>query len=129
LKPYRKATMEHYNNEGPDIVKRLAGLISLALFCAGAVLIEYEIAWRVGGAFIFLAGACGLAVVSPALYTAPEGEERADGFHICRRHRRSGIRGCVASSTPASATMDSMSPQQIRQTPELEYGNPRPLYH
>ena len=73
--------MEHYNNEGPDIVKQLAGLISLALFCAGAVLVEYEIAWRVGGAFIFLAGACGLAVVSRALYTAPEGEERADGFH------------------------------------------------
>jgi len=109
-------------------VKQLAGLIFLAAFCASAVLVEYEIAWRVGGAFILLAGACGLAVVSRALYTAPEGDERADGFHIARRNRRSGIRGCVASSTPASATMASMSPQQIRQTPEIEYGNTRPLY-
>ena len=110
LKPYRKATMEHYNNEGPDIVKQLAGLISLASFCAAAVLVEYQIAWRAGGAFIFLAGACGLAVVSRALYTAPEGDERADGFHICRRNRRSGIRGCAANSTPSSATMHSMIP-------------------
>ena len=76
--------MEHYNNGGPNIVKQLAGLISLASFCAGAALVEYEIAWRVGGAFILLAGACGLAVVSRALYTAPEGDERADGFHIRR---------------------------------------------
>jgi hypothetical protein len=109
-------------------VKQLAGLISLAAFCAGAVLVEYEIAWRVGGAFILLAGGCGLAVVSRALYTAPEGDERADGFHICQPNRRSDIRGCAASSTPASATMDSMSPQQIRQTPEIEYGKTRPLY-
>jgi hypothetical protein len=92
-------------------VKQLAGLISLALFCAGgAVLVEYEIAWRVGGAFILLAGACALAVVSRALYTAPEGDERPDGFHICERNRRSGIRGCAASSTPGSATTDSMIP-------------------
>ena len=48
-------------------MKQLAGLISLASFCAGAVLVEYEIASRVGGAFILLAGACGLAVVSRAL--------------------------------------------------------------
>jgi hypothetical protein len=102
--------MEHYNNGGPDIVKQLARLISLALFCAGTVMVEYEIAWRVGGAFILLAGACGLAVVSRALYTAPEGDERADGFHICRRNRCSGIRGGAASSTPGSATMDSMIP-------------------
>jgi hypothetical protein len=96
--PYRNATMEHYNNEGPDIVKQLAGLISLASFCSAAVPVEHEIAWRVGGAFIFLAGACGLAVVSGALYTAPEGDERADGFHFCRCNPRSGIRGCAASS-------------------------------
>jgi hypothetical protein len=102
--------MEHYNNGGPDIVKQLAGLIFLASFCAGAVLVEYEIAWRVGGAFILLGGACGLVVVSCALYTASEGDERADGFHICRRNRRSAIRGCAASSTPSPATMDSMSP-------------------
>ena len=91
-------------------MKQLAGLIFFASFCAGAVLVEYEIAWRVGGAFILLAGACGLAVVSCALYTAPEGDERADGFHICRRNRRSGIRGCATSSTPGSAAMDPMIP-------------------
>jgi hypothetical protein len=92
------------------MVKQLAGLISLVSFCAGAVLVEYEIAWRVGGALILLAGAGGLGVVSCALYTAPDGDERADGFHICRRNPRSGIRGCAASSTPGSATMHSMSP-------------------
>jgi hypothetical protein len=91
------------------MVKQLAGLISLVSFCAGAVLVEYEIAWRVGGALILLAGAGGLGVVSCALYTAPDGDERADGFHICRPNRRSGIRSCAASSTPSSATMEMSS--------------------
>jgi len=81
--------------------KQLAGLISLASFCVGAVLLDYEIASRFGGAFILLAGACGLAVVFRRLYSAPEGDERADGFHICRRNQRSGIRA-VATSTPTS---------------------------
>ena len=89
-------------------MKQLAGLISLASFCAGAVLVEYEIAWRVGGAFILLAGACGLAVVSRALYTAPKGDERADGFHICRPNRRSGIRAVALSNTNSVYTPDGV---------------------
>ena len=81
-------------------MKQLAGLISLAAFCAGAVLVEYEIASRFGGAFIILAGACGLAVVSLALYTAPGGDERADGFHICQPNPPSVIWLIVSHSQP-----------------------------
>jgi len=43
-----------------------------------------------GAAFIAFAAASVLAVISGALYIAPEGAERADGLHIrqCNRPKR-----------------------------------------
>ena len=65
----------------------VVGLICLALFCTGTVFLEYEMLLLSGAAFVVFAAACALAVISGALYCAPEGDERADGLHI-RQHNR-----------------------------------------
>jgi hypothetical protein len=67
--------------------KKVAGLICLALFCAGTVFLEYKMLLLFGTAFVVFAAACALAVISGALYSAPEGDERADGLHIRQRNR------------------------------------------
>jgi hypothetical protein len=69
------------------LTKKVAGLICLALFCAGTVFLEYEMLLLFGAAFIVFAAACAFAVISGALYRAPEGDERADGLHIRQRNR------------------------------------------
>jgi hypothetical protein len=69
------------------LTKNVAGLIGLASFCAGTVFLEYEMLLLFGGAFVVFAGASALAVISGALYRAPEGDERADGLHIRQRNR------------------------------------------
>ena|SRR5215831_3903602 len=69
------------------LTKKIAGLICLALFCAGTVFLEYRMLLLFGAAFVVLAAACALAVISGALYRAPEGDERADGLHIRQRNR------------------------------------------
>ena len=69
------------------LTKKVAGLICLALFCAGTVFLEYEMLLLFGTAFVVFAAACALAVISGALYSAPEGDERADGLHIRQRNR------------------------------------------
>jgi hypothetical protein len=61
--------------------------ICLALFCAGIVFLEYKMLVLFGAAFVAFAAACALAVISGALYRAPEGDERADGLHIRPRNR------------------------------------------
>ena len=60
-------------------------MICLALFCAGTVFLEYKMLLLFGSAFVVFAAACGVALISGALYCAPEGDERADGLHI-RQH-------------------------------------------
>jgi hypothetical protein len=69
------------------LTKKVAGLICLALFCAGIVFLEYKMLVLFGAAFVVFAAACALAVISGALYRAPEGDERADGLHIRPRNR------------------------------------------
>jgi len=69
------------------LTKTVAGMICLASFCAGTVFLEYEMLLLFGTAFIVFAAACALAVISGALYRAPEGDERADGLHIRQRNR------------------------------------------
>ena len=69
------------------LTKKVAGLICLALFCAGTVFLEYEMLLLLGAAFVILAAALALAVISGALYRAPEGDERADGLHIRQRNQ------------------------------------------
>src|SRR5262245_32814086 len=65
-----------------------AGLICLAWVCAGIVFVEYEMLLLCGAAFVVSAAACAVAVISGALYRAPEGDERADGLHIRKCNRR-----------------------------------------
>ena len=67
--------------------KKVAGLICLALFCAAIVFVEYRMLLLFGAAFAAFATATALAVISGALYRAPEGDERADGLHIRQRNR------------------------------------------
>jgi hypothetical protein len=69
------------------LTKKVAGLVCLALFCAGTVFLEYKMLLLFGAAFVVFAAACALAVISGALHRAPEGDERADGLHI-RQHNR-----------------------------------------
>ena len=67
--------------------KKVAGLICLVSFCAGAVFLEYKMLLLFGAALVAFAAASALAVISAALYRAPEGDERADGLHIRQRNR------------------------------------------
>jgi hypothetical protein len=69
------------------LTKKVAGLICLAWICAGTVFVEYEMLLLCGAAFVVSAAACAVAVISGALYRAPEGDERADGLHIRERNR------------------------------------------
>jgi len=70
------------SNQKETLMKHVARSICLAAFCAGTVLAEYEILLRLGGVFVALATAFALAVVSGALYRAPEADERAHGLHV-----------------------------------------------
>jgi hypothetical protein len=64
------------------LTKKVAGLMCLFSFCAATVFLEYKMLLLFGATFIVLAAACAVAVISAALYRAPEGEERADGLHV-----------------------------------------------
>ena len=70
------------------LTKKVAGLISVGLFCGSTIFLEYKMLLLFGAAFVVFAAACALAVISRALYRAPEGDERADGLHI-QQHNRS----------------------------------------
>ena len=71
-------------------MKNISGIICLASFCAGTIWVEYEAISRFGGAFILIAGASALAVLSAALFRAPEGYEDANGLHVRPGNRRFG---------------------------------------
>jgi hypothetical protein len=71
-----------------SLTKKVAGLISLGLFCAGIIFVDYELLLHFGAVFVVFAAACALVVILGALYRAPEGDERADGLHI-QQHNRS----------------------------------------
>ena len=72
-------------------MKKIMGLICLALFCVGAAWVEYEMMLHFGSAVIFFFAASALAALSGALVCAPEGYERADGFHVRASHRWYGF--------------------------------------
>ena len=69
-------------------MKKMAGLICLASFCAGTIWVEYEAISRLGGAFVLIAAASALAVLLGALFRAPEGYGGRDGLHVRSRNRR-----------------------------------------
>ena len=78
------------------LMKEVAGWICFASCCAGTVFLEYQMLLLCGAAFFVCASACAVAVISGALYLAPEGEERADGVHI--RQRTPPRRFCLGSA-------------------------------
>ena len=101
--------------------KQVAGLICLALFCAGTVFLEYKMLLLCGAAFFAFAVACALAVISSALYRAPEGDERADGLHIRRLNRprqfllarSTGLAGLQQLRTDALASAEATEPDLL----------------
>lgn len=72
-------------------MKKIIRLVWLALFCVGAVWVEYEMALHFGSGLILFLIASLLAALSGALFCAPEGYERADGFHVRAPNGRSGL--------------------------------------
>jgi hypothetical protein len=69
------------------LTKRVTGSLCLVFFCVGIVFLEYKMLLLFGAAFIAFAAVFALAVISTALYRAPEGDERPDGLHIRHQNR------------------------------------------
>jgi hypothetical protein len=70
-------------------MKYVAGLMCLGSLYAGALWAEYQIALLLGTGWFLLVGGSAFTLLAAALYRAPEGHERADGFHIRPRKRPS----------------------------------------
>ena len=70
-------------------MKKIMRLTCLALFCVGAVWVEYEMALHFVSALILFLMASFLAALVAALFCAPEGYERAGRFHVRAPARRS----------------------------------------
>ena len=83
-------------------MKATAALMCVGSLYAGALWLAYQTALLLGvGCFLF-AGGSALTLLAAALYRAPEGHERADGFHIRPRKRPSGF---VPAVRPAQRQM------------------------
>jgi hypothetical protein len=72
--------------------------IHRGVLSAGILLAGYEILQRLGGSFVVFAVVCALATIAGALYFAPIGHERADGFHIWPRKERSSFLSAIRPS-------------------------------
>ena len=84
-------------------MKQTAGLMCLGSFYAGALWIEYQTAVLLGaGCFLFAVGSA-LTFLAAALYRAPEGYERRDGFHVRPRDGRPSLVRHSRFSQPARA--------------------------
>ena len=68
-------------------MKQIIGLICLSLVCLGIASVEYQMILHFRSALILIALAV-LGALSVALFRAPEGYERSDGFHVCARAPR-----------------------------------------
>jgi len=69
-------------------MKQIIGLICLSLVCLGIAWIEYQMVSHFRSALILIALPAVLGALSIALFRAPEGYERPDGFHVRLRDRR-----------------------------------------
>ena len=69
-------------------MKQIIGLICLFLVCLGIAWVEYQMVVHFRSALILIALVAVLGALSVALFRAPEGYERADGFHVCARDPR-----------------------------------------
>jgi hypothetical protein len=66
-------------------MKKMMGSICLALFYLVVIGVEYEMALYFGSMLILFANVAFLGALLIAVFRAPEGYERLDGFHICPR--------------------------------------------
>jgi hypothetical protein len=69
-------------------MKQIIGLICLSLVCLGIAWVEYQMVLHFRSPLILIALVAVLGALSVALFRAPEGYERADGFHVCARDPR-----------------------------------------
>jgi hypothetical protein len=75
-------------------MKQIIGLICLSLVCLGIAWVEYQMVLHFRSALILIALAAAVGPLSVAVFRAPEGYERSDGFHVCARHpRQRRVRG------------------------------------
>ncbi len=72
-------------------MKQIIGLICLSLVGLGVAWVEHQMVLHVRSILILSAVVPVLGALSVTLFCAPEGYERADGFHIRPRGRRSGL--------------------------------------
>ena len=84
-------------------MKRVAGIMCLGSLYAGALWAEYQIALLLGVGGFLLVGGSALTVLAVALRRAPEGYERADGFHVRPPDRRTTLVPQIRFSQPARA--------------------------
>ena len=85
-------------------MKATATLMCVGSLYATACWVAYQTALLLGvGCFLFAVGSA-LTLLVAALYRAPEGHERADGFHIRPRKRPSALcsRGPAVSAANAA---------------------------
>jgi hypothetical protein len=79
-------------------MKAIAAVTCLGSLYVGALWMEYQTALLLGnGCFLFAAGSA-LGLLAAALWRAPEGYERADGFHSRPRKQPSGFVPAVRPS-------------------------------
>ena len=79
-------------------MKATAALMCVGSLYAGAFWVAYQTALLLGVGCFLVAGASALTLLAAALCRAPEGHERADGFHIRPRKRPSRFVPAVRSS-------------------------------
>ena len=84
-------------------MKYIGGLICLGAIYTTVLWIEYQTALLLGAACFLLTAGSALALLAIALYRAPEGRERLDGFHVNRRGRRASFLRYIRFSQPARA--------------------------
>jgi len=101
-----------FNGFSKTLANTVAGVICLASFGAGIVFLEYKMLLLFGAAFVVFAAASGLAVISRALYRAPDGDERGDGLHIRERNRPRAFLGTFAKLGNFSGAQES--PKSVR---------------
>ena len=69
-------------------MKQIIGLICLSLVCLGIAWVEFQMLLHFRGALVLISLAAVFGALSVALFRAPEGDERVDGFHVCARDLR-----------------------------------------
>jgi hypothetical protein len=69
------------------VTKNVTGLLCLVVFSVGVVFLEYKMLLLLGAVLFAFGVAFAVAVISTALYRAPEGDERPGGLHIRQRNR------------------------------------------